>query len=40
MAIEISRQNNPGKTIVDYVTIWWDGIGSWRSPSLLEMANS
>jgi hypothetical protein len=40
MAIEISRQNNPGKTIVDYVTIWWDGIGNWRSPSMREVVNS
>jgi hypothetical protein len=40
MAIEISRRNNPGKTIVDYVTIWWDGIGNWRSPSMREVVNS
>jgi len=40
MAIEISRQNNPGKTIVDYVTIWWDGIGNWRSPSIREVVSS
>jgi len=39
MAIDICRQNNQNKTIVDYITSWWDGIGSWRTPSLKEMMN-
>jgi len=40
MAIALTRQSSPNKVIVDYITVWWDGIGSWRSPSLLEVANS
>jgi len=40
MAIALTRQNSPDRTVVDYITVWWDGIGSWRSPSLCEMANS
>ena len=39
MAMEICRQRNPDKSIVDYVTTWWDGIGNWRSSSLCEMTN-
>jgi len=34
MAIQISRQKNQGGLIADYVSFWWDGIGSWRSPRL------
>jgi hypothetical protein len=39
MAIGIYRQKNPNKTIVDYISSWWDGIGSWRIPSLQEIIN-
>ncbi|MBN2590474.1 MAG: hypothetical protein JXA96_11485 [Sedimentisphaerales bacterium] len=34
MALEIYRQNNNNKDVVDYITFWWDGIGSWRQTSL------
>jgi hypothetical protein len=34
MAIEICRKKYQDSTIVDYVSSWWDGIGSWRNPSL------
>jgi hypothetical protein len=34
MAIEICRKKYQDSMIVDYVSNWWDGIGSWRSPSL------
>ena len=34
MAIEICRKKYQDSMIVDYVSSWWDGIGSWRSPSL------
>ena len=26
-----------GEKVVDYITLWWDGIGSWRSPALVEV---
>jgi hypothetical protein len=39
-AIGISKQSSPDRAVVDYITVWWDGIGSWRSPSLYETANS
>ncbi|MBW8041222.1 MAG: hypothetical protein FVQ85_14635 [Planctomycetes bacterium] len=39
MAIDLCRQKNQNKAIVDYVASWWDGIGSWRTPSLQEMIN-
>ena len=34
MAIEICRSKYQDSMIFDYVLSWWDGIGSWRSPSL------
>jgi hypothetical protein len=40
MVIELTRQNRPDRAVTDYITVWWDGIGSWRSTSLYEMANS
>ena len=38
-ALGICRQKNQNKAIVDYISSWWDGIGSWRTPSLQEMIN-
>jgi len=35
MAIEISRQKNQKAPATDYISFWWDGIGTWRSPSLV-----
>jgi hypothetical protein len=34
MAIEICRKNYQDSMIIDYVSSWWNGIGSWRNPSL------
>jgi hypothetical protein len=34
MAIELCRKKYQDSMIVDYVSSWWDGIGSWRNPSL------
>ena len=34
MAIAIARQRDQNKSVVDYIGAWWDGIGSWREPSL------
>lgn len=36
MAIGICRENNQNQTIVDYISSWWDGIGSWRPQSIFE----
>ena len=33
MALDICRQKNKNKDIVDYITFWWDGIGRWRDTS-------
>jgi hypothetical protein len=33
MSIELAREKN--KSVVDYIGVWWDGIGSWREPSLV-----
>ena len=39
MAIDLCRQKNGNKAVVDYISSWWDGIGSWRIPSLQGMMN-
>jgi hypothetical protein len=33
MAIAISNERRE-KNVADYVSVWWDGIGNWRKPSL------
>lgn len=32
MAIEVCRQRYQNVKVIDYISIWWDGIGSWQSP--------
>ncbi len=39
MAIDLCRQKNGNKAVVDYISFWWDGIGNWRIPSLERMMN-
>ncbi len=34
MAMALCRDKYKEKDIVDYIAFWWDGIGSWRSPSI------
>lgn len=34
MAISIYKQKNQNKDVVDYISFWWDGIGTWKAPSL------
>ncbi|MCK4752788.1 MAG: hypothetical protein KAS75_05025 [Planctomycetes bacterium] len=31
MTMAICRRRNQGSDTVDYIPVWWDGIGSWRS---------
>jgi hypothetical protein len=31
MALDLCRQNNKNKEVVDYISFWWDGIGDWRN---------
>ncbi|UCF42987.1 MAG: hypothetical protein JSV99_10440 [Planctomycetota bacterium] len=35
MAMELCKSQNKDSSIIDYVSFWWDGIGSWRSPSVV-----
>ena len=39
MTMEICRQKHRNPTIVEYISIWWDGIGSWKN-SWLEGENN
>ncbi len=34
MAMAIARRRNRNKALIDYIDVWWDGIGSWRNTSL------
>jgi hypothetical protein len=34
MTMQICRKKYQDSMIVDCISTWWDGIGSWRSPSL------
>jgi hypothetical protein len=34
MAISISKQKIKDQPVVDYISLWWDGIGTWRNPSV------
>jgi hypothetical protein len=38
MAIEMCKQKGRGRASVDYISVWWDGIGNWRNPSLHKTA--
>lgn len=33
MVIDLAKERN--KPVVDYIGVWWDGIGNWRQPSLV-----
>ena len=39
MAKVAFKQKGHNGDIVDYIPIWWDGIGSWRRPSLQDLMN-
>ncbi len=39
MAIDLYKKKHQDSMTIDYISTWWDGIGSWRTPSLQEMTN-
>ncbi len=40
MAMDRYRANCGEPTVVDYISLWWDGVGSWRSPWFSEVCGS
>jgi len=36
IAIETYQAQFEGRDFIDHIAIWWDGIGSWRTPALGE----
>jgi len=40
MAIEMCQQKDREGTVVDYISVWWDGIGKWQNPSINGAAGS
>ena len=34
MALELCGQKCENSTFIDYISVWWDGVGSWRSCQL------
>ena len=39
MAIEICNREKRSTTVADYISVWWDGIGNWRNPSIHRTAS-
>ena len=39
MAIEICKGKEGEHAFVDYISVWWDGIGSWHNPSVPRATN-
>jgi hypothetical protein len=37
MAMDRYRANCGEPAVVDYISLWWDGVGSWRSPWFSEV---
>lgn len=33
IALAVCREKHQESIVIDYVSAWWDGIGSWRNPS-------
>ncbi|MCK5172158.1 MAG: hypothetical protein KAR47_02135, partial [Planctomycetes bacterium] len=33
MAIETGKTRTPNAHVEDFISMWWDGIGTWQSPS-------
>ena len=33
-AIRLCQRQKPDKTVIDYISFWWDGIGNWRAKPL------
>jgi len=36
MAKEAYREQLQGQHFIDHIAIWWDGIGNWHAPALVE----
>jgi len=34
MALTVSERKGEHQPIIDYISLWWDGIGTWRNPSM------
>jgi hypothetical protein len=34
MAIETGKTKAPDSQVEDFISMWWDGIGTWQNPSL------
>jgi len=34
MVLDLCKKKYEDSVIIDYISTWWDGIGSWRNPSL------
>jgi len=36
MAMDICRAKYPGTTVIDSISIWWDGVGGWHNTTMEE----
>jgi hypothetical protein len=39
MALNLCRQKQPDKAVIDYINFWWDGIGNWRAAPIGQRAS-
>jgi hypothetical protein len=35
MAMKVFSQQYEERQLVDYISMWWDGVGTWRNPSVV-----
>ena len=40
MAMDLCKRKRGDAECVDYISFWWDGVGSWRNPSLSKTAGA
>jgi hypothetical protein len=39
MTIKLCQDRDNDTSPADYISVWWDGIGNWRNPSIRKLAN-
>lgn len=40
MTIELCREQGADTALGDYISVWWDGVGNWRNPSIHKAVNT
>ncbi|MHC4742994.1 MAG: hypothetical protein ACYS8Z_13845 [Planctomycetota bacterium] len=40
MTIELCRERGGDIALADYISVWWDGVGNWRNPTIQKAVNT